>query len=50
MVKNVLCKAGIRPDAALVALGWAAFLVGTLAIADYPAVAVSSMAVARVLP
>jgi len=26
MVKNVLCKAGIREDAALVVLGWTAFL------------------------
>ena len=50
MVKNVFCKAGIHRDAALVVLGWAAFLAGMLATAKYPVLAVCSMTVARVLP
>lgn len=50
MVKNVLHKAGIQLDAALVALGWTAFLAGMFANAKHPALAVCLMAVARVLP
>ena len=50
MVKNVLRKAGIHQDAALVVLGWAAFVTGMLATAKHPALAVCSLAVARVLP
>ena len=50
MVRNVRNRAGILLDTALVAVGWVAFLLGTLGRAQYPMYALCLSAVARVLP
>jgi hypothetical protein len=50
MVKNVRNRAGVLLDTTLVAVGWVAFLLGTLGRAQYPMYALCLSAVARVLP
>jgi hypothetical protein len=47
-VKTVLMQAGIKLDAALVAVGWLSFLCGT--ITPDPVAKTILMAIARVLP
>ena len=50
MVENVHIRAGIFLDAALVVVGWVAFLLGYLGRAQFPVYALCLSAVARVLP
>ncbi len=50
MEKIVRTKAGAYKDAALVSIGWVAFLIGLLGKSQFPMVAVCLLMIARVLP